>query len=272
MKKFIGSSARLIVIVISFSFHNLCSQESGQNTYMVVMGAPKYVIQINGTYDRSMLELSGTYNSDFHSELVTKGETFGTHYGFGAGVTSKVSLEEHSNFWFTQSLSYHRIQSYFLEDKSTNMDKGKTGYNCFTGGLGMEYNFTPNYSVKIYAGGELTGSLISGYMEIWYPNRGLPYVEKYDVSNSFRMGYAFTAGGAYMVSKRVGVNFNLKFNNLNSFFKNTGGSSTDKEFTLRDGSSETGVLFAGHKNFSFYSFGAGVSFYFGISEKRYKLN
>jgi hypothetical protein len=223
---------------------------------MVVMGAPKYVIQFNGYYDRSIFELSGTYNSDFHSELVTKGETFGTHYGFGGGVNSKISLDERSNFWFTQNLSYHRLQSYFLEDKTVN----------------IEYNFTPNYTVKFYAGAELNASVIDGNMEIWYPLEHSSYVENYDILSSFRLGYGLIAGGAYMVSKKVGINMNIRLNNLNAFVRYSEGNSEDKQFRLRDGSSNDALLFSGDKNFSFYSMGIGVSFYFGITEKRYKLN
>ncbi len=271
MKKLDYISALLILLPVVFSSNMLFSQQADNNTYMVVLGVPKYVIQINGYYDKSILELSGTYNSDFHSELVTRGETFGAHYGFGGGLVSKLSLDERSNFWFTQSLSYHRVQSYFLEDKSGNMDQGRAGFNCITGGLGVEYNFTPNYSVKIFAGAELNASSISGNMEIWFPSGRDSYIENYKVLSSFRMGYGLVGGGTYMIGKKVGINLFFKLSNLNAFVRYSEGKSEDKEFRLRDGSSGDALLFSGNKSFSFYSIGTGVSFYFGISEKRYRL-
>jgi hypothetical protein len=271
MKNFISISISGSVYLFLFSL-SLFSQQLPQSTYMVVMKAPRYVIQVNTFYNKSLLELSGTYNSDFHSDLVTNGESFGTHDGFGAGAVSKISLDEKSNYWFTQSLSINRIQSYLLEDKTKNMDQGKAGFTCFTAGLGMEYNFTPNYSVKIYAGAELNASVINGTMNIWYYNNRNPYVQEYKILSSFRMGCGFTAGGAYMVSKKIGLNLNLKFSSLNLFFRNSEGTSEDKEFYLRDGNSSSPLLFSGSKSFAFYSFGAGVSFYFGTGEKRYKLN
>lgn len=262
----------LIIIVVVFSNEHF-AQQTVMKKYMIVKSAPSYILQISGFFDLSALELAGTYNSDFHSSLVTKGETFGTHNGVGASIISKISIAGNSRLWFNQSVSFHRIQSYLLTGIKTNSDKGKANYNSYTGGLGLEYNFSPNYSIKIYGGAELNASLINGSMDIWIPEIGDPYnTESFRILNSFRIGYGLSTGGTYMLSKKIGINFTAKYSCLNVLLKSAEGRDSDREFTLRDGSSKENLIFSGNKNFSFFSVGTGITIYFGIKNKKYKLN
>lgn len=250
------------------------SQVTQIKRYMVVRSAPAYTFQVNINYNQSLLELSGTYNDDFQSVNVYNGQTFGADKGYGASLTSKISLDERSTVRFTQTLVYNRILSYTFGDKTTIADIGKSTFNCFTGGLGMEYNFTPAHRFKIYVGAELNASMINGSSKIWFENRGSvtgPTDSTYNIKSSFRMGYGLIMGSEYLLNNNLGLNIGVKLTNANVFLKKSEGTNSDTEFPLRD-ADDPNLKFAGKKNFSFYSITAGVNFYFGVREKRYKLN
>ena len=172
-------------------------------------------------------------------------------------------------------LHYNRILAYTFGDKETVADNGKANYNCFTGGLGFEYNFTPAHRFKIYMGAELNASMINGDIFIWFENSGIgtPYNESYKVSNSFRIGYGLIFGSEFLMNENFGLNIRHKTYKRKCFFKEAKGTNADTEFKLRD-NIDPNLKFAGNnkKSFSFYSIMAGVNFYFGIKEKRYKLN
>lgn len=251
------------------------AQRTELKRYMIVRNTPSYTLQFNIDYNQSVLELSGAYNDDYQSETVYDGESFGADKGYGLSAISKIILTERGHLRFTQSLTYNRILSYTFGDKSTVADDGKANYNCFTAGLGMEYNFTPAHRFKIYLGGELNANMINGDIKIWFENRGIgaPYNEEYKVKNSFRFGYSLVLGSEYLLNDNFGLNLAARLINANAFNKSAKGTNEDTEFELRDGI-DPNLKFAGNnkKNFSFYSIMAGVNFYFGVKEKRYKLN
>lgn len=261
-----------IVMLISSA---VLAQHTEVKRYMIVRNSPRYTLQFNIDYNQSILELSGAYNDDYQSETVYDGESFGADKGYGLSALSKIVLNERGSIRFTQSLTYNRILSYTFGDKTNVSDNGFANYNCFTGGLGMEYNFTPAHMFKIYVGAELNASMINGSIKVWFENRGIgaPYDESYKVNNSFRMGYGFMMGSEYLINERLGLNFGVRLLNTNAFLRKSEGTNADTEFKLRD-AAEPNLKFAGNntKNFSFYSLMAGVNFYFGIKEKRYKLN
>ena len=173
-----------------------------------------------------------------------------------------------------RSLTFNRILSYTFGTKETVADNGHANYNCFTGGLGLEYNFTPAHRFKLYIGGELNASMINGDVKVWFQNRGgTPYNEEYKITNSFRMGYGVMIGSEYVVNESFGLNIAARLINANAFLKQSKGTNADTEFQLRDKADPNLKLAGDHnKKFSFYSIMAGVSFYFGVKEKRYKLN
>jgi outer membrane protein W len=264
--------AAMLLCVLSAG---IFSQTTQLKRYMIVRSTPRYTLQFNIDYNQSVLELSGAYNDDYQSESVYDGESFGADKGYGASVLSKITLNERGSIRFTQSLTYNRILSYTFGDKKTVADNGKANYNCFTGGLGMEYNFTPAHRFKIYMGAELNASMINGDITVWFENRGIgaPYNESYKVNNSFRMGYAVIFGSEYLINENFGLNIGARLINANAFMKESKGTNSDAEFKLRD-KADPNLKFAGNNNksFSFYSILAGVNFYFGVTEKRYKLN
>ncbi len=116
--------------------------------------------------------------------------------------------------------------------------------------------------------------MINGDVKVWFQNRGgTPYNEEYKITNSFRMGYGVMIGSEYVVNESFGLNIAARLINANAFLKQSKGTNADTEFQLRDKADPNLKLAGDHnKKFSFYSIMAGVSFYFGVKEKRYKLN
>lgn len=263
----------ILLLMMGYS-SSIFTQHTEIKRYMIVRSSPRYTLQFNIDYNQSILELSGAYNDDYQSETVYDGESFGADKGYGLSALSKIVLNNHGGVRFTQSLTYNRILSYTFGDKTNIADNGRANYNCYTGGLGMEYNFTPAHMFKIYVGAELNASMINGSIKVWFENRGgIPYDESYTVSNSFRMGYGLMMGSEYLVTEKFGLNFGVRLLNTNAFLRKSEGTNADTEFKLRDAANPN-LKFAGNstKNFCFYSLMAGVNFYFGIKEKRYKLN
>ncbi len=267
---------RLLAVLLVFCSASLVfSQPTETKRYMIVRSAPKYTLQFSIDYNQSIQELYGAYNDDYQSVSVYEGETFGADKGYGLSALSKIALNERGSVRFTQTLTYNRILSYTFGDKKTVADDGKANYNCFTAGLGMEYNFTPAHKFKIYMGAELNASMINGDIKVWFENRGIgtPYNEFYTVSNSFRLGYGLTLGSEFMLNDNFGFNLGALLITANAFLKEAKGTNSDTEFKLRD-KADPNLKFAGtsDKRFSFYSIMGGVNFYFGVKEKRYKLN
>lgn len=264
----------LFAIMIFSVSAGIFAQNTEIKRYMIVRSTPSYTLTFNIDYNQSLLELSGAYNDDYQSVNVFDGETFGADKGYGTSILSKIILNERGSIRFTQSLTFNRILSYTFGDKTTVADNGKANYNCFTGGLGFEYNFTPAHRFKMFMGAEINASMINGEISVWFENRGFtPYTEKYKVTNSFRMGYGFMFGSEYMINESFGLNIGVRLINANAFLKEAKGTNADTEFKLRD-NIDPNLKFAGSnkKSFSFYSILAGINLYFGIKEKRYKLN
>jgi len=268
MKKLLIYSALFGII---FSNGSLISQDKKISRYMIIRTAPSYTISFDINTNQSIFELSGTYNDDVHSTDILDGATFGADKGFGAHIISKINLSDKGNIRFFQVLAFNRILSYTFGTKENLFDKGKANYNAYTAGLGIEYNFTPKHKFKLYTGAELNASMINGTTTIWfYSTTEQPTTIDYKIKNSFRMGYGLNVGAEYLLNNSVGVNVGVRFVNLNVFIKSAKGTNLDTEFQLRDDDNPN-LNFAGKKNFSFYSILAGVNFYFGVGEKRYKI-
>lgn len=268
--KFMNSSLLLLLIIL---MTGACyCQKTQINRYMIIRTRPAYTFQANFNYNQSVLELNGTYNDDVRSQYIYDGQTFGADKGFGGSLVSKISLNERGTIRFNQILSFNRLLSYTFGDKLTLADKGKANYNAYTAALGLEYNFTPAHKFKMYMGTEINASIINGKNRIWVdiPGSGYQFIGEYKITNSFRMGYGFDFGSEYLVNSNMGLNLAVKLVNLNAFIKKAEGTNNETEFQLRDDDSP-GLIFAGKKNFTFYTIMGGVCFYFGIGEKRYRI-
>jgi hypothetical protein len=264
---------RLPILLVIIFYAGISFSQTVTHRYMIVRTMPLYTLQVNFNYNQSVLELAGTYNDDVHSEQIYEGSTFGADKGFGGNIVSKINLDRRGQIRFTQTIAFNRILSYTFGNKATLADVGHANYNAYTGGLGLEYNFTPSHRFKIYLGAEINASLINGETVIWFERKGNPLGDSsasYNIKNSFRIGFGVDFGSEFLLNSNIGIHVGVKFLDLNAFLRKSEGTNDDAEFKLRDADS-SGLRFAGNKTFAFYSIIAGASFYFGIGEKRYKL-
>jgi len=276
----------LSVICVFTLFSTAFAQDNNNNSqnttlkkYVVIRNSPSFTLLVNLNYSQSALELAGTFNGDFRSEQFMNGETFGAGKGVGGNITGKYSLGDKGNWRALFSLSFNHIQTYLFGSKPTLADQGESSFNAFSFGLGLEDNFTPNHNFKIYAAFELIASMINGKAKMWVhiPPESYNYTYNVKFKNSFRVGYTFGGGTEYMLNENIGLNISAWFSHLNLIGKqtaditNTPAANETIEISLPDGSSKTSALFAGDKNFAFFTIQAGVCFYWGIKEKRYKI-
>jgi hypothetical protein len=239
--------------------------------FMVVRTAPAFTLQINLNYNQALFELAGTYNDDFRSIDFIKGETFGADKGFGANVTSKLPLSRKGNLRLIFSASYNRILTYMF-GKSGLFDFGETKFNNYSGGAGLENNFTPNHNFKVYAGTELLASLINGKALIWVDTHtDTTYSYNLNIKNAFRLGFSFYGGSEYLLTNNVGVNLGFKLTLANLFLKKSEDPGNSTDIILEDGSPAAPGRYLGKKNFGFFTVHMGICFYWGIIEKRYEL-
>jgi hypothetical protein len=220
MKKVFSLKIAIIFLLLVLVSAQVSSQTVIRR-YMIVRGAPTYTLQFDVNYNQSILQLAGTYNDDFQSEAVLKGESFGADKGFGVGIISKIPIDKKGYIRFIQSLNYNRIQTYTFGAKNNIADVGRSSFNCFTGGLGLEYNFTPAHRFKIYLEAEMNASMINGSMRIWFRNitNPPPTDSSYTITNSFRIGYGIMIGSEFIISSRFGVNIGAKLTNANALLR-----------------------------------------------------
>jgi hypothetical protein len=269
MKKNIIISILIFIIFIMSS-----SSFAQQKKVMVIRSAPSFTLQLNLNYDQAMGQLAGTFNNDFRSEQFMTGRTLGSDKGFGVNLIGKISLDNSSHLRLNISAKYNKLVSYLFGKSSTLADRGESKFNIFTGGMGLENNFTPNHKVKLYLGGEVLFSSLSGNATLWVENK--PYTAyTYDVKikPSFRIGAGLFAGAEYLVSESFGLNLGFNLSHLNLFFKQANDYTDSTEISLIDDENVNNPtsLYEGKKQLVYYSINAGVVFYWGISQKRYVI-
>lgn len=237
--------------------------------YMVIRSAPTFTLQISGNFNQSILDLSGTYNDDFHSDDFLNGTDLGADKGYGVSILSKISISPRSHWRANISLNYNKVKSFTL-DTDKKSEKGHSSFNIFSTGLGLEYNFTPSHKFKIYMAGEMLISMINGKVSVdTVPSDNTLLLTNFTIKNSFRIGAGFYGGSEYMLSNDIGLNLGFKLSFANLLLRNATGSNSDTEFQLRD-AADPNLKFSGDKSFSFYTLFGGINFYWGITEKRYK--
>jgi len=225
--------------------------------------APKVTLQLSFNYDIGHLDLAANENTFFRKEDFIAGKNFGTRYGYGASLTGKIALHKEGNVRLNVSASFNRFLSNFVISESP---EGKVGYNVFSGGLGIENNFTPQKKFKPYIGFELLASFISG--------KALLHTDSSDfdlkIRNSVRFGVTFSMGFEYAFNNKVGMNLGYKITHANIIGKKSQVPSTESETYLNDDKVAAGevIPYAGWKQFLYSSFYAGVNFYFGMKNKK----
>lgn len=225
--------------------------------------APKVTLQLSFNYNIGHLDLAANENTFFRKEDFAAGKNFGTRYGYGAALTGKIALHKEGNVRLNVSASYNRFLSNFVISESP---EGKVGYNVFSGGLGIENNFTPQKKFKPYVGFELLASFISG--------KALLHTDSADfdlkIKNSVRFGVTFNMGFEYAFNNKVGMNLGYKITHANIIGKKSQIPSSVNETYLNDDKVAAGevIPYAGWKQFLYSSFYAGVNFYFGMKNKK----
>lgn len=235
-----------------------------------LLTVPKFILQVSGYYNSGSMELSAN-NGGFSLGSFVQGKKYGARNGIGASITGKLPLDKKGRFWLDGIASYNYFLSNLIAD---NTEEGKVYYNVFSGGIGAEYNFTAAHKVKYYIGVIPQFSTISGKATLNERDvNDTTKINPYDVKikSSFRIGYSVFIGLDYAFDKNVGLNFGFKFTHTNLLLKKSTTPPSKFETELNDYSASPGTLYAGWKQFAYSSIFAGISYYFSVKEKKYKL-
>jgi hypothetical protein len=225
--------------------------------------APRVTLQLSFNYNIGHLDLAANENTSFNKNDFIAGSNFGTRYGFGANLTGKIALHKEGNVRLNVTAGYNRFMSNFVISESP---QGKVSYNVFSGGLGIENNFTPAKKFKPYVGFELVASMISGNAVLATDSTDF----ELKIKNSVRFGATFNLGFEYAFNNKVGFNLGYKITHANIIGKQSKVPVSLSETTLNDDKVTSGevVPYGGWKQFLYSSFYAGINFYFGMKNKK----
>ena len=241
---------------------------SDQYFRLTLRNAPPFTLQISGLYDYGIYELSADDNGDFNPEEFAKGENFGVRHGLGGNITAKIPLHEKGNIRFNISASFNNFSSTYEKINSNPRNVAQFAkYNVFSGGVGVENNFTPTYKFKTLVGASLLASVISGSANIELDPNSDPTTLK--IIPAFRLGINVYSGFEYELNQTVGFNFGIQFTHANLWLKSNKASNSANEIYLNDSKLNTCIPFSGWKQFAYGSFFGGVNIYFGVNEKQY---
>lgn len=278
-KQFSNIKGSIIVVSLIVLLSTSYTQEQNTQTpklkrILVVRTSPVFTLQFNLSYNQGVGQLGGTYNADFRSDQFIDGGNFGATKGFGTNVTAKMRLDDMGHFRLLVSAYYNLMRSYLTGNKTNVFDLGKSQFNVYSIGGGIENNFTPNHKVKIYVGLQPLLSLINGSATLWVENHGVgnPYTYGVKINNSIRLGAAINGGLEYYLSEDLGLNVGFNLIHANLFTKLANYTGDLYSINLMDGDSESSVPYAGKKNFVILNLSLGISFYWGIEQKRYPLS
>lgn len=234
---------------------------------------PKFILHFNAGYNSGAMELT-SHNGGYSREDFISGKNFGARHGYGFNLIGKLPLGKKGNFWLDIVTGFDRFQSNLF---ASNTEEGKVDYNSFNGGVGIEYNFTPMDRVKYFVGFNPLLSFISGKSQLINPDNNVVDIK---IKSSTRLGYQVFIGLEYAFEKNFGMNFGLRFTHANLLLKNSEQPVEDLNETspsatvgLNDDATdlENPIQFAGWKQFAYFTGSFGVSYFFGVKEKRYKL-
>jgi hypothetical protein len=229
---------------------------------LVVNGkAPVVTLQMSGYYDIGLTDLAANDNAIFQKTDFIGGRDYGTRYGWGFGLTGKISLQKEGYIRLLVSSAFNKFQSYFIVGDSPD---GRVSYNVFSWGLGIENNFTPDRKLKYYVGFEIVPSLINGSAEFSTDSTDFSL----DIKNAFRLGLSANFGFEYAFSDYFGMNFGMKFTHANLLLKESKASANPNETYLNDDKTNLNIPYAGWKQFFYYSLYTGINYYFGAKNKK----
>jgi len=235
-----------------------------------VRSVPKFILHFNASYNSGAMELT-SHNGGFYREDFLSGKNFSVRHGFGANLIGKLPLNKKGNFWLDIIAGFDRFQSNLFV---VNTKEGKVSYNSINGGVGVEYNFTPTHKVKYYFGLNPLFSVISGKASLINPDNNQIDI---NIKSSLRIGYSAFFGLEYAFEKNFGLNLGLKFTHANLFLKKSEEAVQESEASSNVGlnddavTEESGIQFAGWKQFAYFSGSVGFSYFFSVKERKYKL-
>ena len=229
--------------------------------------APKFILELSGGWNFGAMELSG-HNGGFSLYDFTAGKSFCARNGFGVNLSGKYPLGKEAKFWLVALAGFNRFQSNLI---AKNEEEGKVSYNAFSGGLGLDYNFTPTHRVKYFFGANVLFSLIGGNASIVTDIITQAKTEL-KIKQSLRIGYSAYVGLDYAIENNFGLNCGVKFTHANLLMKESK-EAVNNEIYLNDKNSGTipSYAYSGWKQFAYVNVFAGVSYYFGVKERKYKL-
>lgn len=235
--------------------------------------APRFILHFNGSYNTGAMDLT-THNGGFNRVNLVNGKNYGVRHGYGFNLIGKIPVTKAGKVWIDIITGFDRFQSDIF---AKNSEEGKVSYNSINGGVGAEYNFTPTHKVKYYIGTNMLLSAISGKSTLINTQDNNVIDVKF--KNSMRMGYSIFLGFEYAFEKNIGFNCGLKFTHANLLLKKSEeGVQSDDGLIYETGINDDSVpetadpiLFAGWKQFAYFSANIGLSYFFGVKEKRYRL-
>jgi opacity protein-like surface antigen len=266
----------LAILLLSSLFINLYAQDSGSRKHegknsavkymkMTIRSAPKFTLQMSGSYDYGVYELSSNNNGDFSSEEFVKGENFGVRHGFSGAATLKIALHQRGNVRLNVSAIYSGFSSKYTKLNTSMTEPDFVNYSIYSGVIALENNFTPNYRFKTLIGAGLIGSIISGQARVTTEGN----TQNLDIIPAFRLGVTAFSGLEYSLSNQLGVNLGFKFTHANLWLKQTKVSNDPTKIYLNDKRVLPRIPYSGFRQFAWGSFYAGINVYFGVKEKQY---
>lgn len=248
-------------------------QKTKTITIAKVLTVPKFILSVSAGLNTGAMELT-SHNGGFSRNDFVLGRNFSARNGYGFNLTGKLPLSKKGMFWIDFIAGFDRFQSDIF---AKNTNEGKVSYNSFNGGVGIEYNFTPTHRVKYFVGANPLLSVINGKSELINPDNNRVDIR---IKSSVRIGYQAFLGMDFAVEKNFGFNISIKFTHANLLLKNSEmpeeDESTDPPTSVvglnDDAVTATDPIeFAGWKQFAYFSARAGISYFFGVKQKRYKL-
>lgn len=234
---------------------------------MMIRTAPKLTFEFSGFYGFGVFELSANDNGDFSCEEFETGENFGVRHGVGGNFVVKIPLHKRGNIRLDISGMFTKFNSKYSKAINKGDPSEFVTYNAYTGGVGIENNFTPNHKIKTLVGISLIGSVITGNAKLCIDKS---YTDM-KIIPAFRLGLSVFSGLEYLLNDRIGMNFGFRFNHANLWLKDTKVSDNPNELYLNDKRVTPRVPYSGWRQFAWGSFYGGVNIYFGIKQKKYIL-
>lgn len=256
---------------ITFKIDTIKIPRTKTISIVTVWTVPRFILHVNGGLNAGAMELT-SQNGGYSREDFSTGKNFSARNGYGFNIIGKLPLGKKGNFWLDFITGFDRFQSDIF---AKNTQEGKVYYNSFNGGVGVEYNFTPTHKIKYFLGANPLLSFISGKSEQINPDNNRVITT---IKSSFRMGYQAFVGLEYAVVKDFGFNLGIRFTHANLLLKHTEEPVEDpNQFTptstvpLNDDAAAEPILFAGWKQFAYFSGSVGFSYFFSVKVKKYRL-